>query len=671
MLNPKYKSLKSRFAATIVVLYCIIGIVTYFAFNLVADHVVTALGTNYAVTQALFEKSKLISAIQRDLSLSIKMSESPLLKRWVLDEENDALKKMAAEELESYRTSLTGQSLFFIIGPSRHYYYSDGRETTALDKPNYVLDLANINDAWYFRAMRDVDMFELNVDYDYHLNLTKVWFNVLIKDVSHNKIGLCGSGIDITKFIKEMVNSEQKGVETILLGRDGSIEGHRNVDYVIRNSMVRGTQKKISIYELLDDDLDKGVLQKALDSLSSGIQEVKTLQLSMEGHQYLAAISHIKDIRWFNLVLVDVAQVVSIRDFLPILAVTIAAMLSLIVIIGLRLNKLVLSPLSTLAASSLEIARGHYDISMPVHSDDEIGGLTRSFNDMARMVKDYTENLEQKVNERTEALNRSNQMLAKSNDQIMDSIRYARLIQASILPDEEIIQKHIRDFFVLYRPKDIVGGDFYYFRMCGDSFIIAVIDCTGHGVPGAFMTMTTKAVLDHVVDSIDHYDPAATLRELNRQMRETIHHDKVDIIIDNGLDIGLCWCIPSLGRLVFAGAGLDLHLVSNGQPETIVGDKQAIGYRRSKLDFTYRNHTVDLKNDVSFYLTTDGLLDQPGEGRGWGYGRKRFDLLLTAISGLSAEEQKKAMNEALARYQGEYDQRDDITIIGFRLENHN
>jgi sigma-B regulation protein RsbU (phosphoserine phosphatase) len=662
----KQHSLKIRFAATIALVYIIIGVVTYLAFHLVTGNVVRSLGRSFAVKQALLEKSKLISAIQRDLSLSLKLASSPLLRRWALDEDNRELAQLAREELESFRTSFKAKSVFFAIDRSDHYFFGDGTQKNSFDRPRYTLDPDNVNDSWYYRTMRDVDGFELNVDYDSHLDVTKVWFNVIVKDSANRKIGLGGSGVDISSFVNEIVNSGEQGVETILIGPDGAITGHRDKQYVIRNGKVRGTEKKITVYDLLSDDADKGSLKNAITSLSSGTREVETFFLTVEGKRRLAAMSHLKDINWYNLVLVDTAGVISNRDFLPILVITIISLLAVIVIIGYKLNRIVLVPLSRLAESSHEIARGNFDITMQVNSDDEIGALTRSFNDMARMVKDYTDNLEHKVNERTEALNCSNRMLAESNRKVMDSIRYAQLIQASILPEEDAIRRRMGDFFAIYRPRDIVGGDFYYFRESGENFIIAVIDCTGHGVPGAFMAMTAKAVLDHVLDTIVHDDPATILKELNRLMRAALHHDAGAASVDNGLEIGLCWCAPVQRKLVFAGARMDLHHVSRGKPEKIPGDRQPIGYRSSDTAFTYTNHAVTLEEGMAFYLASDGILDQAGGPRGWGFGRRRFNELLVAITPLPAADHKTAVEQTLARYQWDYPQRDDITVIGFR-----
>ena len=661
------QSLKTKFSKTIVALYVTLGVLVYIAFHVVTLNIVRHLGTEFAVKQALLEKSKLMSAVQHDLSLSVKMADSPILCQWAENENDPVLRKYAGEELQSYQRVFTGHSLFFAIDRSGHYYFDDGSTDRPFAEPRYTLSPKNQNDAWYFKTMHADDNFELNVDHDNHLNVTKLWFNVAIRNAKAHKIGLCGGAINITDFINDIVRSKESGVETVLFREDGAITGDRNQKYVLHNSKVRGAGKLVTIYDLIGSSSDQMKLKQALSALGSSENQVKTLYLTVDGKSYLAAVSSLKLIHWYNLVLVNPAYFISSSNFLPILVIIVLSTLAIIAVIALLLNQLVLAPLSALAESSEKIARGNFDIQMPIHSEDEIGLLTRSFNTMSRMVKDHTENLESMVRSRTDELDRSNRQLAESNRQIMDSIRFAQLIQASILPEDAEIRRQLRDFFVLYQPRDIVGGDFYYFRTTTDGCYLGVIDCTGHGVSGAFMTMTAKAVLDRVIEEAGKNDPAAILEEYNRLMRTTLHHEKQRDSIDNGLEIGLCHLVPAEGRVVFAGAKIDLLVATAGKIETIPGDKQAIGYRRSNIDYPYTCHTLVLEAGTSVFLTSDGILDQAGGRKGWGFGRRRLTELLKSAAPQPAGAQHEMIKEALAQYQGDTPQRDDITLIGFTL----
>jgi PAS domain S-box-containing protein len=413
----KLRSMKLRFAAAIAVAYVVIALFTCLVFHLVTSGIVRHLATNFAVKQAQLNRSKLMSAIQHDLALSLRMSESPLLIRWALDEDNPGLKRSALKELESYRASFKGQSLTFIPDRSQHNYFLDGKKGSIPEKPRYTLSPDNLKDSWYFRVLREVDNVELNVDYDETLDMTRVWFNVIVKD-GDRKIGVGGSSIDITDFINEIVNTGNQEVETILFSRDGAITGHRDKSYVIGNSRVRGNEKKLTVYDLMGDADSRTALKMAQEALLSGNREVEILNISQGGKRYLAAMSYVREVNWCNLVLVDTASVVSTRDFSPIVVTIIISLLAVLIIIGLMLNKIVLRPLARLTESARQIARGNFDIVVPVSSDDEVGVLSRAFNEMARMVKGHANNLERNVAERTQLFAAINDELLAANEEL-------------------------------------------------------------------------------------------------------------------------------------------------------------------------------------------------------------------------------------------------------------
>jgi phosphoserine phosphatase RsbU/P len=661
-------SLKARFSLSIAVVYIVLGTITLGAIHFSTQKIISSLGTRFAIKQALLEKSKLMSQLQRDLSLSLKMASSPLLRQWLVKEDNLELKQQAMEELESYRQSFEGKSLFLAVADSGHYYFADGGETDYA-VPRYTLNVENLNDAWFYRTMTTIESFELNIDYDNHLDVNKIWYNVVIRDRQGEKIGLGGSGVDITSFINQVVDIDELGIATILFSGGGTIEGHKDRNYVIHNSKVRGSEKKFTIFDLLDTKDDKDALKLSIDRLNTGQSEVENLSLSLQGKKYLAAIAYMSDIRWYNLVLIDAQQVIGSRSFLPILTISIVSLLIVVLIIIILLNRLVLTRLSVLAVSANRIAAGDFNISIAADSKDEIGALTSAFNDMSMMVKDHSENLEQKVVQRTEELNLANSRLADFNKQILDSIHYAQIIQTSILPSDEIIANHFDDFFALYLPRDIVGGDFYFCRVLDDGWLLAVIDCTGHGVPGAFMTMTANAVLSNIISSGEVNNPATIIENLNRQFHATLHRNSGNRFIDYGLDIGLCHFENLENKLIYSGARIDLHYVAGGEMQTICGQRKSIGYRRSDRHLRLENHVVEIIGDMRFYMTSDGVLDQAGGAKGWGFGRRKFGEMIKRAANLPATVQKEQIRQELAEYQGIYPQRDDITVIGFRLGN--
>jgi phosphoserine phosphatase RsbU/P len=198
--------------------------------------------------------------------------------------------------------------------------------------------------------------------------------------------------------------------------------------------------------------------------------------------------------------------------------------------------------------------------------------------------------------------------------------------------------------------------------------LCAVIDCTGHGVPGAIMTMTVNSVLNHVVDTICPDDPARILKEMSRVIQETLHLRRdEESTVDAGLDIVLCCIDPATRTLSCAGAGLSLYLLTDGELLEIKGNRAGIGYSNSNPDVTYTNHTRNVGPGTICYAITDGFLDESGGAKGFGFGRQRFKEMVTRYSALQLAQQKDSFEQTLTEWRGTRKQRDDITMIGFRL----
>lgn len=250
---------------------------------------------------------------------------------------------------------------------------------------------------------------------------------------------------------------------------------------------------------------------------------------------------------------------------------------------------------------------------------------------------------------------------------IVNSITYTSRIQRSILPGESTLDRYIRHFSI-WKPRDIVSGDIYWFKSFSDTeFLVAVIDCTGHGVPGAVMTMTANSVLNRIADDYVHDDPSAILGNLNILMRETLKQNTPHPLSDDGLDIALCYADTKKEKLVFAGARLSLLYFQNGILQEIKGDRQSIGYVRSREDYRYANHDVPLDGETCYYLATDGYYEQNSPGSTIPMGRQRFFGYLKSCAVMSLDDQKVFLEKSLSDFERDAPQRDDITVIGFRF----
>jgi sigma-B regulation protein RsbU (phosphoserine phosphatase) len=625
----------------------------------------TGFATRFAATQALLEKNRILSRIDREIALAQKLVDDPVLVRWAKAEEDPAVKALAMQELQSYRRVFAAHSYFLALDGSRHYYiFNSDPDVERLQVTTLSPKIPA--DAWYFEALRSVDSFALNVEYDRTIQAARVWINAIIRDSAGAKIGIGGTGIDISDFIREVLKPEEKDVTTILVDRLGIIQAHPSIAYVQRNASANNDAEKVRIYDLMPSAAEAQRLRGAIGRLATGASQVESLPIATGGRRYLAAVTYMAHIDWFNIVLVDSTNVVGLREFLP-LAATIAASLILVILaIAFTLSRAVLRPLSALASASREISQGRYGVRLEVTRRDEIGQLTRSFNEMSATVHEATTGLETRVRERTRELTEANRALEDSQRLISESLSYARRLQAGILPAASVLARDLPEHFVYSLPRDVVGGDFYSYRARADGFVAAVIDCTGHGVPGAFMTMSAHAVLTHVLDASDGDDPSRIIAELDRTLRETMHANDGAERLDAGLDIALCVCRPGRGTAMFAGAGLPLCVWDGGRVTRIPGDRRRVGYRGARTELPWTSHSLRFTPETCFYLVTDGILDQAGGEKGFGLGEERLAAVIGQCGSLPMRDQEPVFRRAIADWQGARAQRDDCTVFGFK-----
>lgn len=656
----QFHSLTAKFIALTILVSLMVALVTLVVFQAGTGRIINDMAQRFCTKEALLERNKVASIIDREVVLARKMADDLTLRRWATDEDNPELRRQALHELESYRRLFRDRSFFIALADSRHYYFSNARNGRV---EMSLLDPAKADDGWFFEGLRSISGYALNLDYNPTQGETKVWFNAVMTGADGTRIGICGGGISLGNFLNEIVFSNEKGLKTILVDRAGVIKAHENRSLVEHNATTRDAAARITIFSLMDDAPRRQLLRQALEALESGSPEVRSFPARFGGKEYLLAVSHLPAMGWFNVVLVDVSRVLGAGQFLPLVVATFVLLLLAMAAMGFLVTRLVLAPLARLSQASREIAGGSYDVALPVRGRDELADLTGSFNAMAATIRDHTATLETRVRERTEELTRANLLLEESRHKIMESIGYARMIQASILPDQELMERCLGEYLLIYRPKELVGGDFYHLREFPGLLLLAVVDCTGHGVPGAFMTMTAHAVLNQVVDTVCRDDPARILAELNRTMRGMLAHSDVDA----GLDIALCVLERSGQRLLFSGAGLSLTILSGGEVRELRGDRQRVGYRSSHDDYEYSTHCIELAAGDRCYLTSDGLLDEPGGEKGYGFGAPRFREALARTSHLAMNDQGEALERLLDEYRGDRSQRDDITLVGFSV----
>ncbi len=286
-----------------------------------------------------------------------------------------------------------------------------------------------------------------------------------------------------------------------------------------------------------------------------------------------------------------------------------------------------------------------------------------------RHYKNAYKSLEEKASDKKK-IEAQKEMLSKINQSLTDSIYYAKRIQESILPDEKKIKSALPDSFIYYRPKDLVSGDFYWFYDNGDKLFVAAVDCTGHGVPGAFMSIIAYDMLKSIVTTSDIDCPALILDRLSQEVITTFRKDAENVdnrkqAVNDGMDIALCVIDKKNRKLTYAGAYNPLYLVRNNEIFVYRGDRFAIGYL-SNSELHYSKNELSIEPNDTFYIFSDGYVDQFGGSEGKKFKYRRFRHLLLNIHKLPADDQKAILHQKLEEWMGDHEQVDDIIVMGFK-----
>jgi serine phosphatase RsbU (regulator of sigma subunit) len=274
---------------------------------------------------------------------------------------------------------------------------------------------------------------------------------------------------------------------------------------------------------------------------------------------------------------------------------------------------------------------------------------------------------------------------AEKNRLVTESINYASIIQKSFLrSSKQDMGDVLQDYFMHWEPRDKVGGDYYFCKKFADGFFLALIDCTGHGVPGAFMTLIMASFLDHILLDDNRQDPAGLLAMMNKKVKMALGQiddtstnnfdiDKFSSAkngqSDDGMDTAFCWVNTQNNILTYAGAKTSLFYIDSTSPEVqlLEPDRKGVGYIDTPMDYQWTNRQLPLTKGTCIYLTTDGIIDQIGGVKKIAFGKKRYSALLQENYLKPMPEQESIIMQAYYDYQGKQKRRDDVCLMGFRI----
>jgi len=428
-------------------------------------------------------------------------------------------------------------------------------------------------------------------------------------------------------FADSSINSAKKSESNFYLRKS----------YEVRSSI----HKTLGNYTKAYDDLKRFVEINDKIYNDEATEKFLELQELYEAKQRKAEISLLKKESELSKESITQKNIVILGSLLILL------LLALSLAVYISRNRLKQKALTLLNSQNIDIEERNF----------QLGEMTEELKSQKEEIETHRDQLSQAYG-----------ILEKRNQDVTDSINYAQKIQNSLLPDLKIIKKSLPESFIFYQARDIVSGDFYWFHkkeLDGKEIkFIASIDCTGHGVPGAFMSMIADALLSQVIIELDFNRPNEVLTEMDRRLRIMLKQDSS--YGNDGMEIGLCAIYD--GKLLFSGAGHKLVYFENGELKTIRDNRYSIGEGFiSHQKMTFRNHSITIDSPTMVYLFSDGIQDQFGGPKDKKFGIKRLRKDLETIHQDGVNKQELHIKNMVKNWKGTAEQVDDMLLIGFRL----
>jgi diguanylate cyclase (GGDEF)-like protein len=397
-------SLTTRFLLLRAGVFLLLGVVFWLTFDAMVDRINRQWGHEFAQRQVLFDKYRTLSPLVREIALARRMAAEPALIEMALNDGDAAARRRGLAVLERYRELFRERSYFAAFSRNGHYYHNDAGDTYAGRQQRYTLSPRDKNDQWFYATLASGADYQVNVDPDVHLGVVKVWVNVLVKR-SGQVLGVVGTGIDLTEFLKESVDIQQHGVDNFFVDRSLAIQLSTDPKLIDFASLTKEIDERIRIDRLFQRPEDVVSLQRAATALlDKPAGEVETLWVEFRGQRRLLGLAWLPELGWYDITLMDEQSLTVLRDFgwVPFLFALLA--LAALVAMGWFLNRWVLVPIKRLHAATQAIQAGDDFLEPPIVGKGEVEALSRSFRQMVETVRDTNHALERKVQERTEAL---------------------------------------------------------------------------------------------------------------------------------------------------------------------------------------------------------------------------------------------------------------------------
>lgn len=356
-----------------------------------------------------YDSARLLQSLEREIGLARQMADSTALINWAVDPGNQALEDNAICEMESFRANFRDNSYFVALRESGRYYFNNEKNEFAGKQFRYILTPEKPDDAWFYQLIEEGRDFHLNVNPDTELGVTKLWIDVLMRDSAKQIVGMVGTGLNLDAFLQDIVDIDQEGITTLFVDYNGAIQLYRDRNYIDFASVIKPEGQKNTVDLLFDAPEDKqkilGMLQ-LLKKSSGKAGHVESGFVTVDGREHLAGVAFLPAIGWFEITLLDLNTLLPKSYLWPLVAVFIASLLITLIVFHLIIQSRIVKPIVGLEKAVEKVRSGSFTLPRLDKPDNEIGRLVDHFEKMTESLRDSTRELENKVTQRTDELNR-------------------------------------------------------------------------------------------------------------------------------------------------------------------------------------------------------------------------------------------------------------------------
>lgn len=409
-------SLKGKLFIFMSVLFLLFSLTVWSYSKHVSDQINEKWAERFIKKQIFFDKNRTLFPLVHEIEIIKEMLKEPALIAMAMDDTDEKNRQKGLEVLESYRQKFTSQSYFIAFTKTENYYFNNAKNSFEGKQLLYKLSPDTKNDSWFYDVLADNKAYRINVDTDEFLGNTYIWINYDLR-INDQLLGVVGTGMDFTRFVRESVGIEQEGVRNFFINRYLDVQLERDTQLKYYDNFIKSDGKHKKITEFFARTEDQKSINEAITYLRAHPEDIQTFWVEYEGSKKLLGMSYLQEVEWFNLTLIDEKELEIVKDF-SIFPIFCLLFLVVLIMVALALHILIINPLEKLKSSMLSVEKGNYEVDLAPLASPEFEALSQEFMKMIAFVRSNNLALEEKVQERTKGLMQSE---AKLNT-ILDTV---------------------------------------------------------------------------------------------------------------------------------------------------------------------------------------------------------------------------------------------------------